>query len=150
MKLTLILICFVAFIALATSNPQNQNRQRGRQRTPEERQAFRAWRQKHGKQFDNPEREAEVMEKMLKNKEAIDAHNKLYEEGKVSFRRGLFKYSDMTLEEKKQHLTGLKLPAEVRSAPIPPSLPQFPPAKETEVDWGKKGLVGPVQDQGYE
>lgn len=87
------------------------------------------------------------MEKMLTNKKKIDEHNKLFEQGEVSFKRSLWEHSDMSDEDKQKYLMGLTIPPETRSLPAAPSLPQFPPGP-VSVDWRAKGLVGPVEGQG--
>lgn len=118
-----------------------------RRRTPEERAKFQAWRAKFKRNYTNDTEEEDAMEKVLTNREKIEAHNKLHDEGKVTFRQALWKHSDLSDSEKRNVLMGLQVPPETRSAPVVPSLPIFPPGPES-LDWRKTGLVGPVHDQG--
>lgn len=99
MKAQLILLLLVAFIALETSAW-----------TSEEKRIFRDWRKEFKKVYRNEAEEKEAMDNLLKNKQKIDAHNKLYEEGKVSYERGLFEYSDLSPIQMKKLLGGLRHP----------------------------------------
>lgn len=147
MKTLIIFVSLCALATLAHCNPQNGRRKPLRARTVEELGKFKSWRTKFQKKYKSQAEENEAIEKMLANKEKIDAHNKLEEQGKETFRRGLWKFSDLSLEEKDKLLNGVVVPPETRSAPAPPELPQFP-VGPSSVDWGKKGLVGPVVEQG--
>lgn len=146
MKFLIVFALTVSLAAMISGSPQQGNRKR--ERTLSERNKFKAWRNNFKKQYANQTDEDVAMEKMLTNKEKIDAHNKLHEEGKISFRRGLWKHSDMSSEDKKKFLLGLSVPPTVRSAPVPSNLPVYPPGPSS-VDWKAKGLVGPVMEQGW-
>lgn len=116
------------------------------QHTPEEQELFEKWCERHGKKYESPAEAEDALKKLLVNKAEIDAHNERFEKGEVPFKRGLFRHSDMSLEEKKQHLGGIQVPPTTRSLPAAP-LPIFPTGPAS-IDWGERGLVGPVQDQG--
>lgn len=151
-SLKLLLLC-LAFAgvnsAIAQTDSSSTSVLNGTQEiTDAERRLFRAWCHKFGKQYKTQADEDSALKKYLANKAIIDEHNKLHDDGKVSFRRGLWKYSDMSEDEKNKFLTGVKVPPQKRSAPFAPSLPQFPPGGSS-VNWATKGLVGPVMDQGW-
>lgn len=153
MKSLVVLVLGTCFVVLAQCGPRNntqqgERRKIARTRTPEEKIIFTQWRKKHRKQFRNQEEEKEAMEKVLTNKEKIDAHNKLFEQGEVTFKRGLWEHSDMSDDDKKKYLMGLAVPPETRSMPVAPNIPQYPPGPAS-VDWKARGLVGPVEDQGW-
>lgn len=115
--------------------------------TPKDVKEFRAWRAKYRKKYSSPEEEKAALNNWLANKARIEVHNEKLEAGDVTFSRGLWKYSDLSPEEKAQSLGGLTPPPQVRSAPIAPAIPQFPKGPAA-LDWGQKGLVGPVLEQG--
>lgn len=120
-----------------------------KERSKEERKAFKEWRSTHKKQYKNLVEEVAAMEIILVLIEEIAAHNKLYDQGKVSFTRGLWEFSDMSPEDRAKNLRGMVQPAaskrSVRAASNPPkSFPSGP----ASLDWSKKKLVGPVRNQG--
>ena len=143
MKALIGLIVLVTFITLSKCHPQEDDSKA----TPEEKKHFKAWSKQFGKRFSCQDEAAKAMEKFLANKREIDAHNQLHDEGKVTYRRGLWHHSDWSKEEKEKKLLGIKLPRETRSAPVLPSLPQYPPGPAS-IDWRDHGLVGGVEDQG--
>jgi C1A family cysteine protease len=112
-------------------------------------QAFKEWELHFSKEYATEEEEEAAMAKYFENKAKIEEHNKKFEEGEVTFTRGLFKYSDLTPEEKQKYLTGLAVPPshqQISQRSLPNSI--FPPGPPS-VDWRKSGLVGPIQDQGW-
>lgn len=94
------------------------------------------------------------MEKVLTHKERIDAHNKLYEEGKVKYKLGLWELSDMTVEERKKHLGGISMPSEEDMKPRTKRSvyenSHYPTGPDS-IDWRTTSpkLVGPVYNQGF-
>lgn len=115
--------------------------------TREEKKIFREWRKKHKKVYRSQEEESEALEKFLVNMKDIEEHNQLYVDGKVSFKKKLWEYSDLSIEDKRKFLHGIKVPENLRSSRAPGNFPHFPVGSKT-VDWRKKGLVGPVENQG--
>lgn len=115
------------------------------ERTEEEQKIFREWVAKFEKKYKTPEAEAKAMENLLKIYHEITEHNKLYEQGKVYYLRALFKYSDLTPEERAKNLLGAADPKDrtKRAATSPPKVPEGPPS----LNWAEKGLVSPVKDQ---
>ena len=152
MKALTVIIFIIAFVSGSLGKPDgshdHRHRKGGRVINPDQQEHFRSWARRHRIRYGNQDVEKAAMETMLTNKEEIDAHNERFDAGEVTFKRALWKHSDKTFEEKRQNLMGLAVPPESRSAPVPPALPQFPVGPVT-VDWGKKGLVGPVEDQGW-
>lgn len=147
----LIFLIFVLNLFAFSSCQKNQKSRHGawknRNLTPEDENNFREWQQKHKKTYNSPIEELEAMKKMATNKEQIDAHNKLFDQGLVTFRRGLWEHSDLAPEDKEKMLQGLEIPATIRSLPMSPNPPQFPVGPPS-VDWKAKGLVAPVESQG--
>ena len=89
----------------------------------------------------------------MENSHKVAKHNKLYAQGKVSFKLGLNKYSDMLLHEVRQVMNGYNKSLHEVTDPdlksegvtfIPPANVELP----REVDWRRKGAVTPVKDQG--
>ncbi|CRK95271.1 CLUMA_CG008662, isoform A, partial [Clunio marinus] len=109
---------------------------------------FKAWSKKFGKKYLNDEEKQAAMKKFLENKVEIDKHNGEAKEGRKTYKLKTWENSDLTNEEKKQHLLGIKEPPEARSAPVPRNLPQFQTGGDY-VNWVEKGLVGPVMTQAW-
>ncbi len=89
---------------------------------------------------------------------AINEHNKMADEGLVSYRKGVNKFTDMTHEEIVGQYLGLKLPSEfkidhpnVNETALNSSSEdeQFELTAPKSRDWrGIPGRVGPVKNQG--
>lgn len=111
---------------------------------------FSSWKVQHNKTYKNSTEESVAFTNYITDKNAIDKHNKRYNEGKESFLRVLNKFSDMSLKQKEGSLNGFTF----NGTDLPPyqNIPGLdmerldPP---TEIDWRAMGYVGPVQDQGY-
>jgi xylem cysteine proteinase len=115
--------------------------------TREEKKVFREWRKKHKKVYKSHEEEIEALEKFVVNMREIEEHNKLYDQGKVTFKRKLWEFSDFSIDEKRKFLHGVNVPQNLRSSRNSGTYPHFP-AGPKSIDWRKKGLVGPVENQG--
>lgn len=78
---------------------------------------------------------------------SIALHNRLFEEGKVSFERRINQFSDKNLEEKRKTLNGLRMTksSKIKPRSVPLNFPKAPAA----FDWRDQGAVSPVKDQGY-
>ena len=116
----------------------------------EDHRHFKDWCKKHNKKYRSQEEEETAMENMLTHKKTVDAHNQMYEEGKVSYKMHLPHHSDMTMDEIKKHLGGhLKNQDKdsYRAIREASPTPNFPPGPSS-VDWVAGGLVGPVEQQG--
>lgn len=100
----------------------------------------------HNKEYDGVE-DLERMNVFLKNLEKIEAHNKLYESGQVTYKLGVNQFADLTTEEFVQYLNRFKHTRvaspndEVFTKPANFQAPQ-------SVDWRNEGAVTGVKDQG--
>lgn len=64
---------------------------------------------KYNKTYQD-EREESKREKIFSRRMSfVNAHNVLYDEGKVGFKLALYEYADLSREEFLEHRTGLKL-----------------------------------------
>lgn len=140
MKLSLALLISSFFITLTTCEA-----------TEDGRKFFNQWARHFNKRYKSQTDEDKAMATVLANKREIDEHNQLHDEGKVSFRRGIWEHSDMSSEEKQKFLYGFKSPYQssrpTRELPPYPEYPQYPTGPSS-VDWTERGLVGPVRNQG--
>ncbi|XP_047556419.1 procathepsin L-like isoform X1 [Lutra lutra] len=102
------------------------------------------WKAAHGKLYDENDEgwKRAVWEKNLK---VIEQHNQEYSQGKHSFTMAMNAFGDLTNEEFKQVMNGLKSQKRKEG-----NVFQAPPFAETpsSVDWRKKGYVTPVKNQG--
>lgn len=154
MKATVVFIILVAFVVLATCDDSEGDEwvdsKHKRERNAHDRRIFRDWMKRHKKKYRSHEEKLKAMEKFFKNKEDIEAHNKLYEQGIVSYKRGLWEHSDMSREDKRKFLRGLKVPPEHdsnRDTRAATTSAHFPPGQHA-INWKDHGLVGPVENQG--
>ena len=141
MKISIFLTVFASAISLTVG------------RTDEEKQHFRSWSKQFAKKYPSEHHEVIAMEKMLKSKEIVEAHNKLYEQGKSTYKMCLSEHSDLSIEEMQQHLLGYRESSDELSSRSKREsrgahaarydFPAGPPA----IDWRDKGLVGPVVNQ---
>lgn len=109
---------------------------------------FKEWQQRFRKNYRNAAEEQAAMEQILKRIEKIDAHNRLYMLGLVSFKLALWENSDMADDQKKNNLLGLEVPPELRSDSAQENSPRNLPLAPESVNWTEAGLVGPVDNQG--
>lgn len=100
------LILLLVFVTLAATEASAW--------TAEEQQIFQEWKEEFRKVYRSEAEESEAMENVLKNKQKIDAHNKLFELGKVSYEQGLFEYSDLSPIQLKMFFHGIKFPKVLR------------------------------------
>lgn len=143
MKIFIFLFACAA-VALVQCGPQNQQGRNGR--SEDEISQFRSWKNLFGKKYNSQTEENEAIEKFFQNKANIEAHNELADQGDFTFTRALWEHSDKSDDDKLNFFGGITLPQESRSLPATPAIPQFP-VGPASVDWGAKGLVGPVQAQ---
>lgn len=116
-------------------------------RSSDDNKAFNEWAKRFKKYYKDHDERLEAMENFLENKKRVDRHNRLYEDGKKKYKLGLMEHADLTIEEIRQLMTGLRVPEEYRSKRASSGpYPTYPPAPAS-IDWTKKGLVGPVENQ---
>uniref|UniRef100_A0A452RTC3 Procathepsin L n=1 Tax=Ursus americanus TaxID=9643 RepID=A0A452RTC3_URSAM len=101
------------------------------------------WKAANGKLYTKDEEEwrRAVWEKNMK---MIDQHNEEYRQGKHSFMLAMNAFGDLTNEEFKQVMNGLKIQKHKEG-----NMFQLLPFAETpsSLDWREKGYVTPVKDQ---
>ncbi|XP_027978097.1 cathepsin L1-like [Eumetopias jubatus] len=102
------------------------------------------WKAAHGKLYDENE-EGWRRAVWAKNMKMIERHNQEYSQGKHSFTMAMNAFGDLTSEEFRQVMNGLKIQTRKEG-----NVFQAPPFAETpsSVDWREKGYVTPVKDQG--
>ena len=153
MKSVVSSICFIIVVTISVCGAERRPHPTTKPPGPdgpseEDVQAFKEWEELYQKEYATKEEEDEAMEKYLLNKAKIDAHNIKFENGEVSYTRGTFKYSDMSIEEKRKYLSGVAVPPSEQNAPR--SLPDtIFPVGPSSVNYITAGLVGPVLDQGW-
>lgn len=137
--------------------------------TPEQRKAFDEWKQTHKKEYRTIAEELIALEIVLINLAKIIEHNKLYDQGKVTYTRGLYKYSDLSKEDRKKFLKGHKRSDRPKNSESTRSKRtdqkeehehehhhhhhhhdenRTYPAEYDIVNWKNQGWVSPVEDQG--
>ncbi|XP_020661487.2 procathepsin L [Pogona vitticeps] len=108
---------------------------------------WNSWKTWHGKKYHEKE---EGWRRMIweKNLKMIELHNLDHSLGKHSYRLGMNHFGDMTNEEFRQVMNGLKYSKTERkyrgSEFLEPNFLEVPKS----IDWREKGYVTPVKDQG--
>jgi len=102
----------------------------------------------HGKAYATLEEETARYKIFLSNLQAIQAHNKEYENGQHSYEMGMNQFGDLTNEEFGAQMNGLRKPANndesIKQYYVPAS--NDAPLPES-IDWREKGYVTEVKDQ---
>ena len=102
---------------------------------------------KHGKVYNSSSEDFQRLLIWINSKKEVEKHNKLFGLGKISYRKAVNKFSDMTSTELKRFYTGLKIekPTGVyeKRVVIKPKKPIG-----DEMDWRDEGAVTPVKNQG--
>lgn len=137
----LIRFLIVAFAAVALCVPAPD-------KASDDMKIFKDYCAKHNKKYPNEAAEKMAMERILKAYAEIEAHNKLFDQGKVSYRKGLNHHSDLSDEEFEGLSLGYMDSEDSRSKRQGDNHEEFPSGPPS-IDWREKGLVGPVLNQGH-
>lgn len=114
---------------------------------PEQHAKFQEWKRQFNKNYASHEEETKAKDNMLQNHVVIEAHNKRFRAGKETFERSLWNRSDMSFEEKKRFLTGVKhSQSQSNSSYLQATKAKAAPAS---LNWVSAGLVNAVDDQQY-
>lgn len=109
---------------------------------------------KYRKNYKSARDEKKAMDNFFRQKEDIDEHNRKYELGEVSFKRALWKKSDLTNEERKRELEGFIEPEYefedflVEERAITTGIESYYPPGPPSIDFNQQGFVTPIKDQG--
>jgi C1A family cysteine protease len=129
-------VIFLSLVALSSGNW-----------TADEKKIFKTWRKEHHKHYKSHAEELVALEKFIKNFKEVEEHNRLFDEGIVTYQKKMWEFSDFSHEEKRKFLHGVHVPSDHRHSRNLATHPHFPPGPKS-VDWVDKGLVGPVENQG--
>ncbi|XP_066156431.1 cathepsin L-like [Euwallacea fornicatus] len=113
-----------------------------------------AYKAEHNKNYDSETEERFRMKIFMDNAHKVSKHNKLYEQGLVTFKLGLNKYADLLHHEFVTTLNGFNKSKTslLRSGESDDGVIFIPPANvklPDSVDWRDEGAVTPVKDQGH-
>lgn len=133
----------MTFAALATCSPKPD-------KSDDDQKVFKDFCEKFNKGYKSEAEEKAAMENVLKAVVEIEDHNKLYDEGKTTYQKGLTQHSDLSDEDWENFNFGYveedEEDSEFRSKRAADNHNEFPPGAPS-IDWREKGLVGPVHDQ---
>ncbi|KAF7268185.1 hypothetical protein GWI33_018647 [Rhynchophorus ferrugineus] len=102
----------------------------------------------HSKLYQNETEEAKRFKIFQDNLKEIEEHNRLFENGKVTYSLGINKFSDMTQEEFSRMLRKSSKNAQVESTTKPIYEAPVNALTPDAVDWREKNILNPIKDQG--
>lgn len=141
MKSFKLLVFLVCSATLASCGPTPD-------KSVDDQKIFKDYCAKYNKQYRNEAAEKIAMENVLKAYAEIEAHNRLYEQGKKSYHKALNHHSDLSNDEWEDRALGfIDAEDDSRSKRQGDNHEEFPPGP-TSIDWREKGLVGDVLNQG--
>lgn len=113
-----------------------------------------AFKAQHGKQYSSETEERFRMKIFMENSHKIAKHNKLYEQGLVTYKLGLNKYADLLHHEFVTILNGFNKTKNqlLKASEMEDSITFISPANiklPDSVDWREHGAVTDVKDQGH-
>lgn len=116
--------------------------------TPEERQICLSFAKQFKKEYASDEEKDRACLNLLLNKKRIDEHNEKARNNKRKFMRKVWKYSDLSYEEKEAELTGLTIPSDPDDQAT--EFPEFETKKSfvlpSSIDYSRK--MGEARNQG--
>jgi C1A family cysteine protease len=133
----LVIFCLIFATLLASSAAWREDQER----------KFQKWKKDYNKNYQTTEDEEKAKDAMLSNDEQIEEHNKRFKEGKESFKRGLWKRSDLSFNEKKKILANAKDFPSNSSNLLQARPRKMKSAAPSALNWTEKGLVHAVEDQ---
>ncbi|XP_070504713.1 cathepsin K-like [Chironomus tepperi] len=107
---------------------------------------FRQWALKHSKQYSSEHEKSCRLNNVINKIRENYIHNKKFDQGKVSYRRGLNDFSDLSMQEIRDQILMKKIKSRNFHNQLS-ELPNLPDAR-VYVDYREEGLVGPVAQQG--
>jgi len=108
--------------------------------------AFYEWSDSYNKVYKTPQEKICKLVRVIYHMREVKAHNELYAIGRVSYKRDLTQYSDLTHDEKLDTLLMHDVQTQPQVRQAPETLPVFPPARGC-VDWRNEGIVTPAGRQ---
>lgn len=117
-------------------------------RKPEEIKIFNDWKVKHNKKYASKEKEETAMDRVLEVKVKVDEHNKLYEQGRTTYKQKLDPFVDMTSDEMRAQMMGLTVPKQKGSRISARAAEPIYQPGPASLNWTALGLVTPVKYQG--
>jgi len=108
------------------------------------------YQERHGKQYASADEELTRRLAWESNLKIIEEHNRLYVQGKKSYRLGATRFADLTNEEYRQTILMRKVDGttlERQQSGLIGHMGENPVGIPTSVDWRTKGYVTPVKDQ---
>ncbi|KAJ8964457.1 hypothetical protein NQ317_016641 [Molorchus minor] len=114
-------------------------------------QEWGEFKSKHGKQYRNLLEEITRKRIFSDNLNIVTEHNKLFDQGLVSYSMRIHKYSDMTPEEIRKTLNGFRgRSRNIQSNFVEiPFVPDQSSVLPKSIDWRETGAVTDVKDQGH-
>mmetsp|Transcript_40500 Transcript_40500/g.41330 ORF Transcript_40500/g.41330 Transcript_40500/m.41330 type:complete len:436 (+) Transcript_40500:143-1450(+) len=109
-------------------------------------ETFHEFKQKYNKVYTNPEEETKRYEIFKHNLHKIDQLNKYEKETNGKAVHGMTKFSDITHEEYKQLITGVRLPGSYREDTKSAPLPSYPQTNSLYSNWIGT-YTTPIKDQ---
>ncbi|XP_063070707.1 procathepsin L-like [Engraulis encrasicolus] len=113
-------------------------------------QEFNEWKVKFGKSYPSLEEEAHRKGLWLSNRQEIQDHNQLADQGVHSFRMGMNQFSDLDHEEFRQTvLIKMDLPEDTAHGASEPFRAPDNVGLAASMDWRTSGCVSPVKNQAH-
>jgi len=112
----------------------------------EERLAFQQWKDEFNITYSSVEAENVGLQTFCDNRKGIEEHNKRYQVCEESYALGIWRRSDLTIQEVNKELNGLAVGLESRISKRAKIV--IEKTNLTYLNWAESGYVTPVQYQG--